>query len=106
MKSEINWYSWDNEILKEIYRDYVKKIESDHNLSIIINVLAIYKSKEKNSETEYKIMSSKVAIFWNDRSTYSTPVSPPGVQFYPYNISKSSILAFSPMYSALPQEFK
>lgn len=103
MKSEINWYSWDNEILKEIYRDYVNKVESDHNLDFIINVLAIYKSKEKNSETEYKIMSSKVAIFWNDRSTY---FSPSGVQFYPYNISNSSILAFSPMYSALPQEFK
>lgn len=94
MKSIIEWLDWNEEVLREVYKEYIEKIEADHSLSFHdFYILVIYKAKDKNEK--YKMTKSEVAIWWSNNK---------GVVFYSMDISSSSIIAFCPMSLALPHE--
>ena len=95
MKSIIEWLDWNEEVLRDVYKEYVEKIEANNNLSFHdFYILVIYKAKDNNEK--YKITKSEMAIWWNNSE---------GIVFYSTDISSSSIVAFCPMSLALPPEF-
>lgn len=106
MKSIIEWLGWNEEVLRDVYKEYVEKIEADHSVALDnINVLVLCKSR-KGDDTKYKIMCSKMLIFWTDGMCYSPPNNIPHVEFSLCNISGFNVFGFCPMSSALPSEFK
>ena len=51
MKSIIEWLDWNEEVLRDVYKEYVEKIEADHSLSFHdLYILVIYKAKDKNEK--------------------------------------------------------
>ena len=105
MKSVIEWLDWNEEVLRDVYKEYVEKIEANHNLRLNnINVLVLCKSK-KGDDTKYKIMCSKMIMYWAEGVYFSSPYYP-GVGFSLCNISNFNVFGFCPMSSALPSEFK
>ena len=55
MKSIIEWLDWNEEVLRDVYKEYVEKIEADHSVALDnINVLVLCKSR-KGDDTKYKI---------------------------------------------------
>ena len=106
MKSIIEWLDWNEEVLRDVYKEYVEKIEVDHSVALDnINVLVLCKSR-KGDDTKYKIMCSKMCISWTDGMCYSPPNNIPHVEFSLCNIAEFSVFGFCPMSSALPPEFK
>ena len=106
MKSIIEWLDWNEEVLRDVYKEYVEKIEVDHSVALDnINVLVLCKSR-KGDDTKYKIMCSKMCISWTNGMCYSPPNNIPHVEFSLCNIAEFSVFGFCPMSSALPPEFK
>ena len=95
MKSVIEWLDWNEEVLREAYKEYVEKIEANHILSFHDYILVIYKAKDKNEK--YKMTKSEVAIWWSNSNNK-------GVVFYSMDILSSSNIAFCPVSLALPHE--
>ena len=106
MRSIIEWLGWNEEVLRDVYKEYVEKIEADHSVALDnINVLVLCKSR-KGDDTKYKIMCSKMFISWTDGMCYSPPNNTPHVKFSLCNIAEFSVFGFCPMFLALPPEFK
>ena len=101
---EIKFYDCNPETLEEVYVDYVKKVNDDHNCCICTNVLCVVnytKPKINNGrpteyvKTDYKIMTSTLLIKWNDGTCYDD--QKPFTQFIFGNISNSSVIKFAKM---------
>lgn len=100
----LKFYDYTQENLEEVYVDYVKKVNDDHNCCICTNVLCVVnytKPKINNGrpteyvKTDYKIMTSTLLIKWNDGICYDD--QKPFTQFIFGNISNSSVIKFAKM---------
>ena len=91
MKSIIEWLDWNEEVLRDVYKEYVEKVEADHSVALDnINVLVLCKSR-KGDDTKYKIMCSKMCISWTNGMCYSPPNNIPHVEFSLCNIAEFSV---------------